>query len=422
MLLIELFVGLLAIFLIAWIVTQSLRRARFLHWLRTGAEGEPPALHGRWGEISDRVRRLLRTQHRQIQESEQRLQDFLAALQVSPNGVVLLDAGTGMEWFNQTAARHFGFDVQRDTSQYIGNLLRDPLFATYLSARNFQHEIVVQGREYTEAHPVKLALQLHPYGNGRMLLLSRDITALEQADAMRRDFVANVSHEIRTPLTVFAGFVETLQTLQLEEEECQNYLELMGNQAKRMQNLVEDLLTLSRLEGNAPPPLEDWISMDVLLSQCEQEARQLAQHLGSKSTHIVFERPPHCEMAGALSELHSAFSNLISNALRYTPTGRGIFVQLQMQGDGSVIFAVKDQGVGIAPEHIARLTERFYRVDRSRSRDTGGTGLGLAIVKHVAQRHGATLSISSTPGKGSTFGIRFPAQRVRLECRSQINQ
>ena len=287
-------------------------------------------------------------------------------------------------------------------------------FNHYLAERNFQHELVLQGRDYSDAHPVKLALQLHPYGKGRMLLLSRDITALEQADAMRRDFVANVSHEIRTPLTVFAGFVETLQTLQLEDDERENYLELMGNQARRMQNLVDDLLTLSRLEGNAPPPLQDWVSMDVLLSQCEQEARQLAQHLGSKSTNIVFERPPHCELAGVLSELHSAFSNLIGNALRYTPAGRGIRVYLQISNDGSAIFAVQDQGVGIAPEHIARLTERFYRVDRSRSRDTGGTGLGLAIVKHVVQRHGAALSISSTPGKGSTFSIRFPAQRVRV--------
>jgi two-component system, OmpR family, phosphate regulon sensor histidine kinase PhoR len=414
MLLLELLGVLIAIILIAWIAVQSLRAVHLLHWLRAGAEGDSPVLHGCWSEIADRTRRLLRAQQRQALESEQRLQDFLAALQVSPNGVVLLDSDTGMEWFNHTAARHFGFDAQRDTSQYIGNLVRDPLFTAYLAERNFQHELVLQGRDHTDAHPIKLALQLHPYGKGRMLLLSRDITALEQADAMRRDFVANVSHEIRTPLTVFAGFVETLQTLQLEEEERQNYLELMGNQARRMQNLVDDLLTLSRLEGNAPPPLQDWVSMDVMLSQCEQEARQLAQHLGSKSTNIIFERPPYCELAGVLSELHSAFSNLISNALRYTPAGRGIRVYLQVSNDGSVMFAVQDQGVGIAPEHIARLTERFYRVDRSRSRDTGGTGLGLAIVKHVAQRHDATLSITSTQGKGSTFSIRFPAHRVRF--------
>ncbi len=414
MFLIELFVALAAIVMIAYIALQYSRAIHLLHWLRAGAADEAPELSGCWGEIADRTRRLLRAQHRQAQESDQRLQDFLAALQVSPNGVVLLDAETGMEWFNHTAARHFGFDSQRDTSQHIGNLVRDPLFTAYLAGRDFQHELILQGRDHTDTHPVKLALQLHPYGKGRMLLLSRDITALEQADAMRRDFVANVSHEIRTPLTVFVGFVETLQTLQLEEEERQNFLELMGNQARRMQNLVDDLLTLSRLEGNAPPPLNDWVSMDMLLSQCEQEARQLAQHLGSKSTNIVFERPPHCELAGALSELHSAFSNLIGNALRYTPAGRGIRVYLQIASDGSATFAVQDQGVGIAPEHIARLTERFYRVDRSRSRDTGGTGLGLAIVKHVVQRHSATLSITSAPNKGSTFSIRFPAQRVRV--------
>ncbi len=414
MLLFELLGVLVAVILAAWMIVQSMRAVRLLHWLRAGAEGDPPPLNGYWSEIADRVRRVLHARSRQALESEQRLQDFLAALQVSPNGVVLLDADTRMEWFNHTAARHFGFDNKRDTLQYIGNLVRDPCFTSYLAERNFQNDVVLQGRDSSETHPIKLALQLYPYGKGRMLLLSRDITTLEQADAMRRDFVANVSHEIRTPLTVFAGFVETLQTLQLEEDERLNYLELMGNQARRMQNLVDDLLTLSRLEGNAPPPLQEWVSMDILLSQCEQEARQLAQHLGSKSTNIIFERPPHCELAGTPSELYSAFSNLISNALRYTPAGRGIRVYLQTQSDGGMIFGVQDQGVGIAPEHIARLTERFYRVDRSRSRDTGGTGLGLAIVKHVVQRHGAMLSINSTPGKGSTFSIRFPAQRVRI--------
>ena len=397
---------------------NGLQGLRLLRWLRAGATGDSPKQSGFWGEMSDRLRRLLRASERTKVESEQRLQDFLAALQASPNGVVLLDASTGMEWFNQTAARHFGLDAKRDASQYIGNLVRDPGFAAYLAARDFEHELTLLGREHSTAHPVTLAVQLHPYGQGRMLLLSRDITALEQADAMRRDFVANVSHEIRTPLTVFAGFVETLQTLALDEPERQHYLELMGNQAKRMQTLVDDLLTLSRLEGSAPPPAQDWVPIDALLPQCEQEARQLAQSLGSKSTNLVFEFTAHCELAGSHSELHSAFSNLISNALRYTPAGRGIRVEFLRQSDGSAVFSVQDQGAGIAPEHLARLTERFYRVDRSRSRDTGGTGLGLAIVKHVAQRHGAALTITSTPGKGSNFSIRFPAQGVRLVATS----
>lgn len=254
-----------------------------------------------------------------------------------------------------------------------------------------------------------------------MLLLSRDITALEQAEAMRRDFVANVSHEIRTPLTVLAGFVETLQTLVLEEPERQQYLGLMSHQAQRMQTLVNDLLTLSRLEGSPLPSVNEWVSVDHLMDQCEQEARDLSRILWGEPHELSFERSSACELAGAAVELHSAVSNLISNAIRYTPVGKRIDVAFRLGSDGEAVFVVKDQGPGIAQEHLPRLTERFYRVDRSRSRDTGGTGLGLAIVKHVAQRHGAELLIESVPGHGATFSITFPPHRVRRELDRQAS-
>ena len=214
-------------------------------WLRGGAQGDTAIGNGLWGEAYDRVRRILRATNKRTQESDKRLTDFLAALQASPNGVVLLDAEVRIEWFNQTAALHFGFDAQRDLLQHLGNLVRDPGFAAYLAEHNFDHDITMPGKESRDAKPVKLSVHLHPYGGGRMLLLSRDITAVEQAEAMRRDFVANVSHEIRTPLTVLAGFVETLQTLPLDDEERQRYLGLMEQQAQRMQTLVNDLLTLS---------------------------------------------------------------------------------------------------------------------------------------------------------------------------------
>jgi two-component system phosphate regulon sensor histidine kinase PhoR len=230
---------------------------------------------------------------------------------------------------------------------------------------------------------------------------------------MRRDFVANVSHEIRTPLTVLAGFVETLQTLPLDDQERQRYLSLMSQQAQRMQSLVSDLLTLSRLEGSPLPSVHEWVSVDSLMKQCEQDARDLSNLLWVQSHDLQFEYTPGCEIAGSAVELYSALSNLIGNAIRYTPSQRRIDVALRLLPEGGAVFQVRDQGPGIAPEHIPRLTERFYRVDRSRSRDTGGTGLGLAIVKHVAQRHGAELAIDSVPGKGSTFSIKFPAQRVR---------
>ncbi len=405
----------------AWFVMDSVRGLRLLRWLRAGSGADLTLGSGLWGEAYDRVRRLLRTSNRMSLESDNRLKDFLAALQASPNGVVLLDTETRIEWFNQTAAEHFGFDARRDMLQHIGNLVRDPGFTAYLSARDFLHDIAMPGRESTLSKPVKLSVHLHPYGEGRMLLLSRDITALEQAEAMRRDFVANVSHEIRTPLTVLAGFVETLQTLALGEQERQHYLGLMSHQALRMQTLVNDLLTLSRLEGSPLPSMNDWVSVDQLMEQCEQEARDLSRILWSQPHELSFERSRAIELAGSAVELHSAVSNLVSNAIRYTPVGKRIDVVFRLGSNGEAVFIVKDQGPGIAQEHLPRLTERFYRVDRSRSRDTGGTGLGLAIVKHVAQRHGAELSIESLPGKGSSFSITFPPHRVRRDLDQQAS-
>jgi len=237
---------------------------------------------------------------------------------------------------------------------------------------------------------------------------------------MRRDFVANVSHEIRTPLTVLVGFIETLQTLPLPEAERARYLRLMAQQAARMHSVVQDLLTLSRLEGSPLPGMQDWHPLAPLLARCEEEARALSQLLtpeGAPAQQLVFparsELQAAGDIAGNAAELHSALSNLISNAVRYTPPGGSIVVQWQAQPEGGARFAVRDSGPGIAPEHLPRLTERFYRVDRSRSRETGGTGLGLAIVKHALQRHGAQLEIASTVGQGSEFAVTLPAQRLR---------
>ncbi|MBX9833365.1 MAG: phosphate regulon sensor histidine kinase PhoR, partial [Burkholderiaceae bacterium] len=338
----------------------------------------------------------------------------------TPNGVVLLDAQGRIEWCNQMAANQFGFDAQRDVMQSIGNLVRDPEFTAYFSGQDFGRDVVLEGRFSTTSRPVRISVHLHPYGDGRTLLLSRDVTALEQADAMRRDFVANVSHEIRTPLTVLTGFVETLQTLPLTAEERARYLGMMAQQALRMQSVVQDLLTLSRLEGSPPPGMAEWTPVQALLVRCEDEGRALSSLLtqNQQQSHVL-RFPSHDvlrsegEIAGVPTELQSALSNLISNAVRYTPAGGTIAVQWLRKEDGSAVFSVQDTGPGIAPEHIPRLTERFYRVDRSRSRETGGTGLGLAIVKHVLQRHGATLDISSALGKGSVFSVTFPANRLR---------
>ena len=406
---------------VIFLAIDSFYVSRLLRWLRgeqnndtAAAIAHPvPRIPGIWGETADRVCRLLKDRDRQLQESQARLDEFLAAMQASPSGVVLLDAQGRIEWCNQMATQHFGFDVQRDILQHIANLVREPAFNTYMSASDFSDDVVIPGSHSTPARPVKLSVHVHAYGKNRKLLLSRDITAVELAEAMRRDFVANVSHEIRTPLTVLSGFIETLQTLPLKEPERTRYLALMAQQSVRMQTLVNDLLTLSRLEGSPLPGGNEWMTTCALLAQCEQDARGLSAVLAPRSHRIEFENGTACELAGVQSEVYSAMSNLVTNAIRYTPDTGSVRVSWKVLQDGRGEFSVKDSGPGIAPEHLPRLTERFYRVDRSRSRETGGTGLGLAIVKHVAQRHGAELHIKSQPGQGSCFSITFPAVRVR---------
>jgi two-component system, OmpR family, phosphate regulon sensor histidine kinase PhoR len=403
------------------LIFDSFYLGRFLIWLRAAQNSEDsvnsvlqlPRLTGLWSEAGDRVQRIIRYKDRQLLDAQARLDEFLAAMQASPGGVVLLDAEDRIEWCNQMAAQHFGFDARRDVLQHIANLVRDPDFKAYMASNDFARDVVIAGSESRPGRPVNLSVHAHAYGKGRKLLLSRDITALELAEAMRRDFVANVSHEIRTPLTVLSGFIETLQTLPLNAAERVRYLALMSQQSQRMQTLVNDLLTLSKLEGSPQPGSRDWVTTSALLAQCEQEVRALSKLLTQEGHQLVFETDTPCEVAGVQAELFSAMSNLAANAVRYTPDGGLVHVSWKLLADGRGRFQVRDSGPGIAPEHLPRLTERFYRVDRSRSRETGGTGLGLAIVKHVAQRHGAELQIDSTVGNGSSFSITFPAARIR---------
>jgi two-component system phosphate regulon sensor histidine kinase PhoR len=396
------------------------RGARLIVWLREGKPRDNPFKHGLWAEVADRIRRLVLKLERQDALSQRRLQDFLAAIQASPNGIVLLDGRGAIEWSNQTACDHFGIDAQRDHQQLIANLVRSPVFTDYAKGSDFSHEIVIFGGKSSAARPVLLSVQMHPYadgvGDGKRLLLSRDVTSREQAEVMRRDFVANVSHEIRTPLTVLSGFIETLQNLPLSQAERTRYLDMMATQSQRMQTLVSDLLTLSKLEGSPLPSFTEWTSVAQLQESVSHEARALSHSLAGQvesAQTLVFHAVPTKALAGSCNELLSALSNLVNNAVRYTPAGGKIEVAWTALPDGRLVFSVSDTGPGIAPEHIPRLTERFYRVDHSRSRETGGTGLGLAIVKHVAQRHGAELKIESTLGAGSCFSLSFAPARQR---------
>lgn len=378
---------------------------RLMDWLRGPRSAGAPRDTGFWGELAYRMERALRGSELAVRQERERLQQFLSAIEASPNGVLLLDAQGQIEWCNSVAATHFGLDPVRDIRQRVTNLVRAPAFVAHLQAGQFDKPVIFDGPQAKTT----LSVLVRPYGDGLQLVLSQDITESERADAMRRDFVANVSHEIRTPLTVLAGFVETMASLPLSDAERQHVLDLMQQQTSRVQDLVGDLLILAKLEGSPRPPLDAWLPAERLLQRALADARALSQG----KHRIELQGAADAELAGSEAELLSAIGNLLNNAVRYTPAGGSINLLWRRREDGGAEMEVTDTGIGIAREHLPRLTERFYRVDGSRSRDTGGTGLGLSIVKHVAQRHGGEIDVRSEPGKGSTFRIVLPALRVR---------
>ena len=406
-------VGALACGLLAFAVivaVDAVRGWRLMRWLRGAHEDAAPRDAGFWGEIGYRTERSLRALERTAEIERTRLSQFVAAMEASPNGVLLLDRGDHIEWCNARAADHFGLDPQRDRRQRVTNLIRLPEFVAYLQAGEFADPVTL--------HPLRgpgsLQVTIRPYGDDLKLVISQDLTERERAEAMRRDFVANVSHEIRTPLTVLSGFLETLRNLPLTAVEQKRVVTLMSQQTARMADLVADLLTLARLEGSPRPGGDQWVELGPLFLHVEAEARAL-----SAGRHaIAFVAPGPGAIAGAESELRSALGNLVGNAIRYTPDGGRIDIGWHVAENGRGEIAVADTGPGIARVHLSRLTERFYRVDGSRSRESGGTGLGLAIVKHVMQRHGGELDIASEPGTGSTFKLIFPGVRVRVAASS----
>ena len=403
------------VFLVLYILVQDWKFRRFQKWLMTEPLPVNPNWNGAWLDVAGRILRQQLLADNSAKLNERRLQDFLLAIQASPNGVILLDGEARIDWCNDTAAVHLGLDVKKDRLQHIVHLVRDPLFTRYFAQDNHTSEVLIDGRSTSVSNLRKLSVQLHKYGDGRLLLLSRDVTEVVKAEAMRRDFVANVSHEIRTPLTVLGGFVETLQSVPLDAQETQKYLQLMSSQAGRMQSLVADLLTLSQLEATQSPNGQEYVSLPDLVTQVMSEANaftaMLAEQQSGKKHALVFDQVPILWLMGSQKELFSALSNLVSNAIRYTPLG-GLVHLTFLHTDDHLTISVKDTGPGIASEHLPRLTERFYRIDQSRSRETGGTGLGLAITKHVMQRHGGELQVQSEQGKGSTFNLIFPASRI----------
>jgi two-component system phosphate regulon sensor histidine kinase PhoR len=377
--------------------------ARLGQWLSHPLPGQIPEGQGSWDEVFAALHRFEREAAKREEMLAEALARFRRAAQALPDGVVMLDHANHIEWCNRTAEVQLELDSRADVGQPIVNLVREPEFIAYLASDDRPPSRPVR---ITRGPALSLSLRLIPYGRSQKLLLSRDTTQFERVETMRRDFVANVSHELRTPLTVLVGFLETVRELKLDPQRVRDYLGMMREQASRMHRIIEDLLTLSVLESAPPPPAER-VRVAPLLERLRADAAALS---GGQHT-VSLQGSSAVDLLGSESELFSAFGNLISNAIRYTPAGGKVTIHWR-EDEGGASLTVEDTGLGIAPEHIPRLTERFYRVDRSRSRETGGTGLGLAIVKHAVARHQATLDVDSKPGAGSRFTVRFPPQRI----------
>lgn len=393
--------------LVLLLFQQARRLSQLLKWAADLSQA-PPSVGGAWGEALVRLHRHQRKQEREIVEARDIVQSWRAAAQALPDGVVILDDNFHIDWCNREACRNLGLRLPADRGQNLLNLVRAPEFVRYALQGSWPESSIVPAPGHQDR---LLMVQFIEYGRNQRLLVARDVTQLERLETTRRDFVANVSHELRTPLTVLAGFLETVHDAPpgaLTAEQRERYHQLMREQAQRMQTIVADLLTLSSLESSRANERPGPAGMATLIDTVRQQAEAL-----SAGHHMfAWQVAPALDIQGVNTELASAVSNLVTNAVRYTPEGGHITVDWELREDGAAIFRVTDTGIGIEPQHLPRLTERFYRVDRSRSRASGGTGLGLAITKHVAMRHDAELVITSDAGKGSAFALAFPADRV----------
>jgi two-component system phosphate regulon sensor histidine kinase PhoR len=382
-------------------VTMLVVQLAYLHqlgeWLNHPHSSRLPDGWGAWTDVFARLYRLRRDDERNQDELAEWLARFRQAMHLLPEGVAIMDDVLLLEWCNPAAERHLGLTLDKDKGRRVTNLIRHPEFIDYIILGRYQQPLTLAFRGR------KLVVQVIPFENRRQILVTHDATETERIEAMRRDFIANASHELRTPLTVIVGFLEiALADPGLDEKTRTAHLVLMTEQAQRMQRLIGDMLTLSRLESDEYPLKRERVDMKALVEQVALDARALSN--GRHEIEFSAEGP---DLMGGTEELCSAFGNLATNAVRYTPEGGRILISWT-RGEKDLRFAVADTGIGIDEQHISRLTERFYRVDKSRSRETQGTGLGLAIVKHVLLRHGGKLVITSEPGKGSVFTAVLP--------------
>ena len=396
-------------------IVWQLRQIYLLEeWLQ-GIGRSRTGLTGIWRYTTDRVERIRTRARRRKKRLSRLLHRFHDTLETMPDAAVILDQAHRVQWFNSAARTLLGLSSgTRDRGERLIRLIPDRRFARWLEKSPAQEslEITLPGPPARE-----LELRLAPFGNDQYLLTAHDITELKRVQTVRRDFIANVSHELRTPLTVVVGYLEMLADEKELPEEIRQALRSSLRQAERMQQLVADLLLLSRLELESDEnPRNATVRIPDLLRELMADARHLT---GEEHPHpIRLNLDEQLGLKGSESELASAFGNLLFNAILHTPPGTPVELTWEKAGDGARL-VVADQGPGIASEHLQRLTERFYRVDKSRSRERGGTGLGLSIVRHVLQRHDACIEIESQPGRGSRFSCLFPAERVvKLESES----
>lgn len=386
--------------MIALVFTQLSYLYQLSNWMDDPQSAKLPDGWGEWTNIFARLYRMRREDEKNQTELTEWLARFRQAMHLLPDGVAIMDDVLFLEWCNPAAEQHLGLSNERDKGMRVTNLVRNPDFMDYIILGRYEQPLTISFRER------KLIVHIIPFENRRQILVTHDATETERIEEMRRDFIANASHELRTPLTVIVGFLEIAAQEGLDAATRAAHLKLMTEQGHRMQHLIEDMLTLSRLESVDYPMRPEQVDVHTLIEQVQRDARALSA--GKHEVTMSVEGP---NVMGSYEELHSAFGNLASNAVRYTPAGGKIHL-VWREFEGGIKFKVEDTGIGISPEHISRLTERFYRVDKSRSRETQGTGLGLAIVKHVLLRHGGTLQIKSEAGKGSTFIVCLPKTAI----------
>jgi two-component system, OmpR family, phosphate regulon sensor histidine kinase PhoR len=383
---------------------------RKLHlWFKKPVLEDIPEGSGAWQDVFAALLQYERNNLSKEAQLSAALERFNLTADAIPDGLVILSPSNEIEWCTPHAENQLGLNLITDKNLPIVNLLRDSHFIAYLYSAEYSEPFKLKSWRDPE---VIFEVHIIPFANQQKLLICRDMTQMEKVDAMRRDFIANVSHELRTPLTVVGGFLETLSDMEgAVPDALKTYFGMMEDQTSRMRRIIEDLLTLSTIESNTEAPEDNEIDMAKLLKALQNDAVGLSQSLYKSKHKVHVDADPALKLSGAQEELHSALSNLVSNAVRYTPKGGEIFIAWNLVS-GQPVFSVRDTGIGIQQQHIDRLTERFYRVDRSRSRETGGTGLGLSIVKHILIRHQARLEISSEVGVGSTFSVIFPKSRI----------